>query len=74
MYKIGKKLTDLLDMSGYEHLRPMPVGYSGTLYRTNLTTSTDIGLARTQAVSVIRKLQLHAIAYLQHIFTARRTS
>ena len=68
-----QQVVHLLTMCGYDvHLRPMPLGYSGTLYKTNLTTLTDIGISRTQAVSVIKKLHLHAIVCLQHIITARR--
>jgi hypothetical protein len=38
-------LISLLTHFGYEvHLRPLPLGVAGTIYKTNLTTLVDLGI------------------------------
>ncbi len=38
-------LIRLLTHFGYEvHLRPLPLGVAGTIYKTNLTTLVDLGI------------------------------
>ena len=51
--RFGKQIVSntnthqLVDTFGYEvHLRPLPLGVAGTVYKTNLTTLVDVGLIR----------------------------
>ncbi len=57
-----EKLVDMLKMYGYDvHLRPMPLGYASTIYNCNLLMLQDVGLQRTVAKGVLKKLHMHAI-------------
>ena len=60
--KQHEKLVDMLKMYGYDvHLRPMPLGYTGSNYNCNLSMLQDLGLERTVAQGVLRKLHMRAI-------------
>jgi len=64
--------TSWLKMYEYDvHLRPMPLGYAGTIYNCNLSMLQDLGLQRTVAKGVLQKLDMHAITSLQNIMTKR---
>ena len=68
-----EKLVDMLKMYGYDvHLRPMPLGYAGTIYNCNLSMLHDLGLQRTVAKGVLKKLHMHAITSLHNIIKERR--
>ncbi len=68
-----EKLVDMLKMYGYDvHLRPMPLGYAGTIYNCNLSMLQDLGLQRTVAKGVLKKLHMHAITCLHNIIKERR--
>jgi len=55
----------MLKMYGYDvQLRPMPLGYAGTIYNCNLSMLQDLGLQRTVAIGVLKKLHTHAILRL----------
>ena len=60
------------------HLRPLPLGFAGTVYKSNLETLEDLGITRYQSLSVLRKLQshacnhMHAITCLHNIIEGRR--
>ena len=57
-----EKLVDMLKMYGYDvHVRPMPLGYAGSNYNCNLSMLQDLGLQRTVAKGVLRKLHMRAI-------------
>ncbi len=61
-------LIRLLTHFGYEvHLRPLPLGVAGTVYKTNLTTLVDLGITRHQSLGTLRKLHIHAISCLHNI-------
>ena len=54
-------LVDMLKMYGYDvHLRPMPLGYAGTICNCNLSMLQDLGLQRTVAKGVLKKLHIYA--------------
>ena len=38
------------------HLRPLPLGYAGTIYKTNFTAVMDLRFSRTKALAVLKKL------------------
>jgi len=60
-------------MYGYDvQLRPMPLGYAGTIYNCNLSMLQDLGLQRTVAIGVLKKLHTHAILCLHNIIKERR--
>jgi len=66
-------LIRLLTHFGYEvHLRPLPLGVAGTIYKTNLTTLVDLGITRHQSSGTLRKLHIHAISCLHNIIKERR--
>ena len=66
-------MVDMLKMYGYDvHLRPMPLGYAGTIYNCNLSTLQDLGLQRPVAKGVLKKLHMHAITSLHNIIKGRR--
>ncbi|DBA96641.1 TPA: hypothetical protein ACH3X1_015499 [Trebouxia sp. C0004] len=66
-------LADMLKMYGYHvQLRPMPLGYAGTIYNCNLTMLQDLGLQRTVAKGVLKKLHTQAILCLHNIIKERR--
>ena len=68
-----EKLVDMLKMYGYDvHLRPMPLGYAGTIYNCNLSMLQDLGLQRTVAKGVLKKLHMHAITSLHNMIKERR--
>ena len=68
-----EKLVDMLKMYGYDvQLRPMPLGYAGTIYNCNLSMLQDLGLQRTVAKGVLKKLHTHAILCLHNIIKERR--
>ena len=49
-----EKLVDKLKMYGHDvHLRPMPLGYAGTIYNYNLSVLQDLGLQRTVAAVML---------------------
>ena len=55
-------IVDILTIYGYDvHLRPLPLGYAGTIYKTNLTAVMDFAISRTKALAVPKKLHMHAI-------------
>ena len=57
-----EKLVDMLKMYGYDvHPRPMPLGYTGSNYNCSLSMLQDLGLERTVAKGVLRKLHMRAI-------------
>ena len=58
---------------GYDvYLRPLPLGFAGTIYKSNLETLVDLGITRHQSLSVLRKLHMHAITCLHNIIKERR--
>ncbi len=60
-------------MYGYDvHLRPMPLGYAGTIYNCNPSMLQDLGLQRTVAKEILKKLHMHAITSLHNIIKERR--
>ncbi len=66
-------LVSLLTQWGYNVLmRPMPLGYAGTIYKSNLIALMDLGLTRLQGRDTLRKLHVHAIKRLHNIITQRR--
>ena len=68
-----EKLVDMLKLYGYYvHLRPMPLGYAGTIYNCNLSMLQDLGLQRTVAKGVLKKLHMHAVTSLHNIIKERR--
>ena len=68
-----EKLVDMLKMYGYDvQLRPMPLGYAGTIYKCNLSMLQDLGLQRTVAKNVLKKVHTHAIMCLHNIMKERR--
>ena len=68
-----EKLVDMLKMYGYDvQLRPMPLGYAGTIYNCNLSMLQDLGLQRTVAKGVLKKMHTHAILCLHNIIKERR--
>ncbi len=68
-----EKLVDMLKMYGYDvQLRPMPLGYAGTIYNCNVSMLQDLGLQRTVAKGVLKKLRTHAILCLHNIIKERR--
>ncbi len=68
-----EKLVDVLKMYGYDVLlRPMPLGYAGTIYNCNLSMLQDLGQQRTVAKGVLKKLHMHAITSLHNIIKERR--
>ena len=68
-----EKLVDMLKLYGYDvYLRPMPLGYAGTIYNCNLLMLQDLGLQRTVAKGVLKKLHMHAITSLHNIIKERR--
>ena len=68
-----EKLVDMLKMYGCDvHLRPMPLGYAGTIYICNLSMLQDFGLQRTAAKGVLKKLHMHAITSLHNLIKERR--
>ena len=68
-----KLVGDMLKMYGYDvQLRPMPLGYAGTIYNCNLSMLQDLGLQRTVAKGVLKKLHTHAILCLHNIIKERR--
>ena len=54
------------------HLRPLPLGYAGSIYKKNLKAVMDLGISRTAALAVLKKLNMHAIRCLHNIITARK--
>ena len=68
-----EKLVDMLKMYEYDvHLRPMPLGYAGTIYKCNLSMLQDLGLQTTVAKGVVKKLHMHAITCLHKAIKERR--
>ena len=68
-----EKLVDMLKMYGHDvHLRPMPLGYAGTIYNCNLSMLQDLGLQRTVAEGVLKKLHMQAVTSLHNIIKERR--
>ena len=66
-------LVNALTQWGYDvHLRPLPLGFAGTIYKSNPTTLADLGITRYQSLSVLRKLHIHAITCLHNIIKGRR--
>ncbi len=47
-------------------------GYAGTIYNCNLSMLQDLGLQRTVAKGVLKKLHMHAITSLHNIIKERR--
>ncbi len=67
-----EKLVDMLKMFGYDvQLRPMPLVYAA-IYNCNLSMLQDLGLQRTVAKEVLKKLHTHAILCLHNIIKERR--
>ncbi len=68
-----QNLVNMLTQYGYHvHFQPLPLGYAGTIYKTNLEALTGLGLSRPHALGVLRKLHLHAIKCLHSIIKERR--
>ena len=63
----------MLKLYGHDvHLRPMPVGYAGTINNCNLSMLEDLVLQKTVAKGVLKKLHMHAITSLHNIIRERR--
>ena len=46
-------LVNALTQWSYDvHLRPLPLGFAGTVYKSNLETLVDLGITRHQSLSV----------------------
>jgi len=60
-----KLVGDMLKMYGYDvQLRPMPLGYAGTIYNCNLSMLQDLGLQRTVAKGVLKNcIRTQSCAY-----------
>ena len=68
-----ERLIELLKIYGYDvRLGPMPLGYAGTVYTTNLSVLQEFGLNRSEAKTVLKRLHLHAIKCLHNIVKERR--
>ena len=62
-------LVHALTQWGYDvHLRPLPLGFAGTVYKSNLESQVDLGITRHQSLSVLRKLHMQAITCLHNLF------
>ena len=60
-------------MCGYDvQLRPMPLGYAGTIYIFDLSMLQELGLQRLVAKGVLNKVLMHAITSLHNIIKERR--
>ena len=54
-----EKLVNMFEVYGYDvQLRPMPLGYAGTIYKCNLSMLQDLGLSRAAAKGVLKKFAL----------------
>ena len=53
-------------------LRPVPLGYAGTTYISKLSVLQELGLNRSAAKSMLKKLHLHAISCLHNIIQERK--
>ena len=68
-----ERLANMLRMYGYDvQLRPMPLGYAGTIYTCNFSMLQDLGLQRAIAKRVLKKLHTHAILSLHNIICRER--
>ena len=56
------RLVGILKTYGYDvRLGPMPLGYAGTIYGSNRSVLQELGLSRSAAKTVLKRLHLHAI-------------
>ena len=69
-----EKLADMLKMYTSDvHLRRMPLGYAGTIYNCNLSMLQVLGLHKTMAKRVLKKLHMHAITSPHNIIKEKRS-
>ena len=52
---------------------PMPLGYAGTIYINNLSVLQELGLSRSAAKTVLKRLHLHAISCLHNLLRREDT-
>ena len=69
-----EKLVHMLKVYGYDlHLRPMALGYAGTIaYNCNLSMLQDLELQKTLVKGVLKQLHMHAIKSLQCVASKRQ--
>ena len=66
-------LVNVLTTWGYDvQLRPLPLGFAGTIYKSNLKALIDLGITGHQSLSILRKLHIHAITCLHSTIRERR--
>ncbi|KAL3132095.1 hypothetical protein ABBQ32_008705 [Trebouxia sp. C0010 RCD-2024] len=66
-------LLEQLTQYGYEvKYLPIPLGHTGTLYKSDLTALTELGVSKKEATSILKKLHMHAVTCLHNIIKSRR--
>ena len=53
-------------------LLPLPLGFAGTIHKTNMSAIKKLGITRAQAVNVMKALHMHAITCLHNILKEHR--
>lgn len=65
-------LCQMLTQHGYKvRLLPLPLGFAGTLYKSNMAAPTELGISRAQA-KVMRQLRIHGMTCPHNILKERR--
>ena len=68
-----QEVTNMLTQYGYDmHLKALPLGFAGTVYKSNLEALMHFGMNETKAKSTLCKLHTQAITCLHNITKARR--
>ena len=68
-----QEVTNMLTQYGYDvYLKPLPLGFAGTVYKSNLEALMHFGMNKTKAKGTLRKLHTHAITCLHNFIKARR--